>query len=1404
MQQVNRALQGITSDIDLSYVGSNNWVFPTHGIRVFNREGQGFVLTNQKGTDELFEINEGYTIIAAEEHRGIIYIVSVSENTHEGDHYTEIGCYPYPNKWIDDSDGFSDIYGPIRNYDNHVLNMMITTNFKYTLESKLKLIIDDAFDESATLYMCDGVNVDKAVNVGFTIKGRINGITYGDVDFLGKMNHILYSLKPPVVDSMLVKENGRLRPGNYSIFFKYKTSTYDSTTYFTGPQNIFIGIGETLIESAGLLDKDLEGNQNYINKRIELKLSEWDPSYKYVSVAIVRYFNDDANNLIWEEYSLAQNFKLSPDLIIIIDGDEEETFFSQGELFKAYIQERISVDHVFEENRIWKTNLSKNGYNKIPFEELSKLITVKTKLGGHITEPSFNDIEAGGEYDQMLYQNPNTIYSKTGYFEDEVYPFSAMYLLTDGTFTDSFPITGTDSNVKGLHKFQSVNELCDIYADPNAFNYILAAEFDLTAFYNHLQANPEKYSNVVGFYIMRSDRIENMLYDGKWTRTAKGVTMAKDREHFEGDSDTAEGCGVDTRSQVNYRNSTQRWFGSQDKEINALSIPVFKNRQAVKEENQYSFPIAGWTDNHPRGLLDLLANNPDKWEYYRAVHNPYKPRVEWEGGDFDDKELWNDGEEAYQNQDEIDHQLYFSNEKFAIISPDFAVEKRHSIISGESVHMKIFSNTNPEVTSAHNIGYRTTAGIFQSNKLFDRVNDYKFRPDVPSWHKVRVFPINKGVHSGPARFSSYAEDGYKFKGRGKKGFFDLQGYYMMGVTGSLIGIGARHAKMDFRQYNRSYQTVPYIGVEPDDPTLFSNADQLGDLSKDFMVRLYRKNPNDLDFFSEIEAEFLPQYTKYWAVSDMIPLTSSARKLTVYKGDNFKSKVWLRTAHHVDFDDNVSKETVPIHIWARAGVGLSLKEFNCELLSSTYCDNDYMHGFLEGYVTNNKYNISYRAETVGTDPEGNDLKYSFYPKISGERDAMQWVAESAANEDLHESLIIPAGNLLNRTRIVAVGNDPDELIDDYRKGTRVAWSNRRISESFADGYRVIGATDYQDFSTNFGHIQRIAALFGHLITIRERAITQHFFGENKLASTENQIVSVPSTIYMAVDEPQLAYYGIQQFHAIFKTKDYVYGIDELNKILWRVGIETTTVGKKYPSFSNISEEFSVIAESDKIIKWAGPMTGTPIIGPGCSIGYNTGFKEVYFSFLNSNHENITMVFNERIKAFTGTTPLVGAIYIVKGDRVLLTKPFGFDLPRAKVYLADVDQHVIKFFGQEEECHYSFIINGAKENESAALLEKIFGSLRINCPDFKLNSIDYETERQSGRYTFITDSDLVYNNAEYIENEWNIPIIRDEKEGDDIYDLDSEFRGRWLKVTLNYSGVDSFYIRSILSQFEISFA
>jgi len=217
----------------------------------------------------MFKVSEGFTVLAAEEHRGIIYLVSVKMIDDEWN--TEIGCYPYPNQWIDGTDGFTDQYGPLLNYSTDSASrdrvIMRTPLYGYHDKSQIKLIIDDAFDESANLYLCDGENMDKAVNTGFRIDGSLNDFIYTADDFEGKINHVLYSLNPVVVDSVDTPRGGILKPGQYHIFFAYKTASFDKTEYTTESFPISLAFGESITDTFGQLDEDPNGDPNQTDKK---------------------------------------------------------------------------------------------------------------------------------------------------------------------------------------------------------------------------------------------------------------------------------------------------------------------------------------------------------------------------------------------------------------------------------------------------------------------------------------------------------------------------------------------------------------------------------------------------------------------------------------------------------------------------------------------------------------------------------------------------------------------------------------------------------------------------------------------------------------------------------------------------------------------------------------------------------------------------------------------------------------------------------------------------------------------------------------------------------------------------------------------------------------------------------
>ena len=120
MKFVNTPEGGIISDIDVSKVKPNQLVFPTVGIRVFNKDGKGLIATLLPGNEELFDLSEGFMMMGGVEYEGIGFIFSLNVETGEG----EVGTYPSPNL---SSEGFKNVYTPLQNFKpftNPTLNVV--------------------------------------------------------------------------------------------------------------------------------------------------------------------------------------------------------------------------------------------------------------------------------------------------------------------------------------------------------------------------------------------------------------------------------------------------------------------------------------------------------------------------------------------------------------------------------------------------------------------------------------------------------------------------------------------------------------------------------------------------------------------------------------------------------------------------------------------------------------------------------------------------------------------------------------------------------------------------------------------------------------------------------------------------------------------------------------------------------------------------------------------------------------------------------------------------------------------------------------------------------------------------------------------------------------------------------
>jgi hypothetical protein len=232
----------------------------------------------------------------------------------------------------------------------------------------------------------------------------------------------------------------------------------------------------------------------------------------------------------------------------------------------------------------------------------------------------------------------------------------------------------------------------------------------------------------------------------------------------------------------------------------------------------------------------------------------------------------------------------------------------------------------------------------------------------------------------------------------------------------------------------------------------------------------------------------------------------------------------------------------------------------------------------------------------------------------------------------------------------------------------------------------------------------------------------------------------------------------------------------------------------------------------------PFTGLGIVGFADLDNEEVGLT---FLFPNAPIDNSfpvtgrtarTFVFSERLKKFYGNYPFGEHAYFNIGSMLLSNHSYLDDSYRYvtnnKMYrynvksLAGGQSNYATFFGSIEQTQISFIVNGLSEKENTSELIKIFNAMEIEMADVKPTSIIFTTLYQSGTYDFSTTE--LWQISEYLEHKWHVPISLQTSPTEDAFQPDSEFRGAWLKVTLVFNTNRDVELKSILSDFDISFA
>ena len=530
MEQVNRFLKGVKKFKDFSMYSNDEWTFPSLNIRILNKNDKGYIVTFLESSENVFSISSGMIVTGAAEYNGIVYITSAkTDNSGIG----EIGCYPSP-KW-DGTSGFENNYKPLKIFDITPVSNLTTVLLNYKTNWRTDIILKETSNTSVNLYITDGNNPIHVINSGFSKDGIATGYTITAEMFGGALNLIPTTSIDLVASLFDIGDGGMLEPGTYYAFLGYVTSDYAYTTFKSSVYPIVIGSGNTTREIQGLPNKDMEGNQNISSKKfiIEVDENSLDISYEYIRVAIIRYFSNEFGNIGYESYLVSSLFNIN-DLkykqpAIVITGYEEKQSFAIEEILIPNTNYTICKTHTQSENRYFGGNWSKLNYSKEAMLAYAALIKPNFDCSHEMEDFNrFQEYEYSFNEQIGQYRNVEDVESNLGYFRGEIYPFAVKGILRDGSETDEcFPICGADmldptaivyetSNVTGLVRFPKWVD----YGNVGNQNFIMGITFDNDDAINII--GDYDFTNIVGFKIVRGDRIENLLYQGLSFPVSKG------------------------------------------------------------------------------------------------------------------------------------------------------------------------------------------------------------------------------------------------------------------------------------------------------------------------------------------------------------------------------------------------------------------------------------------------------------------------------------------------------------------------------------------------------------------------------------------------------------------------------------------------------------------------------------------------------------------------------------------------------------------------------------------------------------------------------------------------------------------------------------------------------------------
>lgn len=1039
-----------------------------------------------------------------------------------------------------------------------------------SVDKPIILQIEEAYDGSANLIISDRENPLKLVNSRFYLtdssnykiadrKGNLDTNIYTRDNFKTEAGLIKTTKSIVTLDFLGVLEGGRLPVGNYNFYFRLADFDGNETDFISESGQVVCYIGAVNKPSSirgGLLDENSE-------KMVKFRLNDLDLAYDYINVYYTKNTGEDLIDTT-HVYKVNNKFKITgTSTTVSITGYEEVETLSLQELNLRYALFDKVQTVTSCQNMVFAGNIDNNYELFSKLEKYSLFITPKISLESNIGNIDSN--YSDNSINSNEYYNPDNIYYRLSYWDEEIYRFGIVYIMNDFSLSPVFNIRGkknihtqsifnplditqeisydenynilyndqkTDENVKGVFRIDLGPE--NIFSNTDEIKSIgIKLEFDPSLFSPAAQL--EKITR--GFFIVRQKRIPTIL--------AQGLSIGTTKKGYIPTIKGTNGYLLESFLQAESRGN---------KTIPRLRRSIYTISDSEVNKNALICPEASIRNEIFGSIFNSSTFSLQKSKYQLTDKNFYGAS----GVEFN-KRFFNVNM-SYRSRpaEELP-----KNSELLLISPETSIinnkQAYFSSVAGNA--HEAWKHTDPihgnvdEIIEATLVDNKTlstdtrkTRGIFNSYiGLSNEVEDL---------HYYNIYNKDYSINK--------IDDYFKIRYNDSSPFYPVSD--RVGWN-NLIGINS-HTVYRGDCYISTYtHRVMWNFADPEFPTNNKIVDPYTWYKnykvKETTIKISGGSLTDTDIVVEDNSNFLQNNT-----ADKISYRKVLNTFTYKIGE---------LVNDIDNGIDLNKATI---LTPEDKKFKKYSDSNGEFGTSKLNRADINAVGLGHWVTFkicSNINLALRDQDFNNPSEEAiyKRKRSFYPYSSED-----------LNNNLPESTVINKGisNTLGNRQYFEI---PDVPFIKTSFTNRIYYSNLLIDSIFKDGSRVFESQNYQDYTLEYGQLVKLVEWYGSLIAVmehgvlmipvNERAILANQSGEDVSINTEKVLPKNPKVLSNT--------FGSTWSDSIIKTPRFIYGIDTIAKKIWRTNGESLEIisDMKIQKFLNDNILLKVTDKEEDIIR-----------------------------------------------------------------------------------------------------------------------------------------------------------------------------------------------------------------------------